>query len=115
MANQRRLEEVLRELSKEELISIISEAAGQDEVFKNTLLLKYGTEDQPRLLKTFQKLLKTIVKQYTGREGFIPYRETSSFAADLMALLDSKDSVSDDTVKLEMALLVLEEGVEAFV
>ncbi|OMF84106.1 hypothetical protein BK144_30815 [Paenibacillus sp. FSL R7-0273] len=114
MANQRKLEEVLRELSKEELIAIIAEAAGQDEVFKNKLLLKYGTEDQPRLLKTFQKLLKTIVKQYTGREGFIPYRETSSFAADLMALLDSKDSVGEDTVKLEMALLVLEEGVEAF-
>ncbi|MDF9843717.1 MULTISPECIES: hypothetical protein [unclassified Paenibacillus] len=114
MANQRKLEEVLRDLSKEELIAIIAEAAGQDEVFKNTLLLKYGTEDQPRLLKTFQKLIKTIVKQYTGREGFIPYRETSSFAADLMALLESKSSVSDDTVKLEMALLVLEEGVEAF-
>lgn len=114
MANQRKLEEVLRELSKEELIAIIAEAAGQDEVFKNTILLKYGSEEQPALLKTFQKLIKTIVKQYTGKEGFISYRETSSFAADLTALLDSKDSVSDDTVKLEMALMVLEEGVEAF-
>lgn len=54
------------------------------------------------------------MKQYTGREGFIPYRETSSFAADLKALLESKSSVSDDKLKLEMDLMVLEEGVEAF-
>ncbi|CAM4391753.1 hypothetical protein [Paenibacillus typhae] len=114
MAKQRKLEEVLQDLSKEELVAIIAEVAGQDEVFKNKLLLKYGTEDQPRLLKTFKKLINTIVKQYTGREGFIPYRETSSFAADLMALLESKSSVSDDKLKLEMDLMVLEEGVEAF-
>lgn len=114
MARQPELSEVLNGLSKEELVRIILQAAEHDDLFKNGLLVKYAQGNQNGQLKLFKKLMNSVVKKYVGREGFIPYRETSSFAMDMIDLLEQADEVKDNTLALEMAMLVLQEGVEAF-
>ncbi|WP_054943823.1 hypothetical protein [Paenibacillus ihuae] len=114
MVRQLRIQDVLKGLSQEELIAIVAEAAERDGAFKNSLLLKYGKGDHSGKIQSCKKLIKSIVKKYTGREGFIPYRETNGFAMEMLALLEDKVGTQNDPLTLEIALLVLEEGVEAF-
>ncbi|XID90345.1 hypothetical protein ACF3MZ_17530 [Paenibacillaceae bacterium WGS1546] len=61
-----------------------------------------------------QRLIESIVKQYVGREGFIPYRQTNDFANEILEMLEETNSEQDPSLALEIALLVLEEGVNAF-
>lgn len=114
MARQPDINEVLNSLSKEELIRIILQAADQDEMFKNGLLVKYAQGDYSGQLQLSKKLMDSIVNRYVGRDGFIPYRETHSFAMDMLALLEGTAGAKNSILALEIALLVLQEGVEAF-
>ncbi|WP_409342883.1 hypothetical protein [Paenibacillus sp. MBLB4367] len=114
MARQPDLNEVLSGLSKEKLIRIIIKIAERDEMFKNSLLLEYVKADYSQQIRSCKKLIDSIVKKYVGREGFISYRETYSFAKDMLALLENTNEAQDETFALEISLLVLEEGVAAF-
>lgn len=114
MAQQPDISEVLNHLSKEELVRIIIQVADRDEMFRNGLLVKYAQGDHTKQLQLFKKLMDSIVNKYVGRDGFIPYRETHSFAMDMLGLLEETDGAKDSGLTLEIALLVLQEGVEAF-
>ncbi|WP_410513480.1 hypothetical protein PaeBR_03205 [Paenibacillus sp. BR2-3] len=114
MVRQSEIEEVLNSLSKEELIRIISQVAEQDDAFKNGLLVKYVKGDHAQQIQSCKKLIDSIVKKYVGREGFIPYRETYGFATEMLKLLEDTNGAQDETLALEIALLVLAEGVAAY-
>jgi len=114
MARRSDISKVLNSLSKEELIRIIIQVADQDELFKNGLLVKYVQGDHTEQLQLCKKLMDSIVNKYVGRDGFIPYRETYSFAMDMLDLLEETDEARDSGLALEIALLVLQEGVAAF-
>lgn len=114
MVRQLKIQEVLKDLSQEELIAIVAEVAERDKMFKNSLLLKYGKGDHSGKIQSCKKLIQSIVKKYTGREGFIPYRETNGFATEMLMLLEDNVGTQNDPVALEIALLVLAECVEAF-
>lgn len=114
MAKKLKIHEVLNSLSKEELISVVAEAAELDSLFKNSLLMKYGKEDSSLHFQSCKNLIASMVKNYTGREGFIPYRQTNGFAMEMLGLLNQHGSTQDVLLNLDIALLVLEEGVEAF-
>ncbi|MFC5407281.1 hypothetical protein [Cohnella soli] len=111
---QPELSEVLKPLSKEELIRIIVQVAEQDSMFKSGLLVKYSQGDYTRQLQLSKQLMNSIVKKYVGRDGFIPYRETYSFASDMVGVMEEIDETTDSIYALEVALMVLAEGVEAF-
>ncbi|MFB5763628.1 hypothetical protein [Paenibacillus medicaginis] len=114
MSKNHEIEDLLQSLSQEELIHIIAQVAEQDKVFRNGLLVKYTKGNHSKQLKSCQKLIDSIVKKYTGREGLIPYRETHNFTTELLAVLQDADKTADALLELEIALLVLEEGIEAF-
>lgn len=114
MVRQSDTEEVLYSLSKEELIRIIVRVADQDETFKNGLLVKYSTDGHSRKVQSCKKLIDSIVKKYVGREGFIPYRETYGYATEMLGVLENINEIEDALLALEIACLVLTEGVEAF-
>ncbi|NMO94952.1 hypothetical protein [Paenibacillus lemnae] len=110
-------EAVLNMLTKEELVQILGQAASKDSVLKNTILHKYAKDTNSGLtqqLKSCKQQMKAIVKEYKGREGFIPYRETGRFVNEMLLMLDEIDDSMDPFLALETAWLLLEEGVEAF-
>ncbi|MNZ29319.1 hypothetical protein D3C78_465650 [compost metagenome] len=114
MARQTEIEALLNSLSKEELIRIIAQVVEQDEMFSNSFLLRYAKGDHSQQIQTCKKLIDSIVKKYVGREGFIPYRETCGFASEMLKLLEDMNGAQDESLALEIALLVLEEGIAAF-
>lgn len=114
MIKQPILNQILHSLSKEELVNIIEDAAAEDVVFKNNLILKYSKLDEGQELKQCKKLMKAIVKKYQGRDGFIFYREVFSYANEMRELLDKADHLDNPLTALDIAIMILEEAVESF-
>lgn len=98
MTQQPDINEVLNSLSKEELVRIILQAADQDEMLTNGLLMKYGRGDLNEQLQRCKKLMDSIADKYVGRGGLISYRETSSFARDMLSLLEEADEARNNGV-----------------
>ncbi len=113
-----KIEEVLKEVSREELIDIIVDITRKDSTLKNSLIFRYSKGDEKEELSKCRKLLDSIVRKYTGREGFISYRETSGFVNEIFELIDKVRETYEDSnnfiLALDMALLLLEESIEAF-
>lgn len=114
MTRQTEVQALLSRLSKDELICIIAQFAEQDEMFRQRLLLKYAKGEHSQQIQSYKKRIKSIVKSYVGRDGFIPYRETYGFASEMLELLEDSSDMEHESLALEIILLVLEEGLAAF-
>ncbi|MDN5315932.1 MAG: hypothetical protein PWR08_56 [Thermoanaerobacterium sp.] len=112
--NQFSVREVLNNLSKEELIKIIMDIIENDEALKNSLIVRYSKGSYGQELEKCKKLIDSIVKKYTGREGFISYRETYSFVNDMEDILRKSRNTDDILLALDVAFLLLNESIRAF-
>lgn len=108
------IEALLTNLAKEELIQIIVQVAEEDEAFRTSLKLKYYKGERTKQIQTCKKLIKSIVKKYTGREGFIYRSNAYAFAMEILSLFNDTDEIEDPMLALEIAFLVLQEGIDAF-
>ncbi|MEK5038035.1 hypothetical protein [Sporosarcina sp. FSL K6-3457] len=111
---QRGLTEVLNDLSKDQLISIVDELAKKDSILKSRLLLKYSKSVTGQELEKFKDLLRSIVDKYMGREGYIAYRDISPFVRELDECFVQIEYCADVVVALELSFVMLEEAIEAF-
>jgi hypothetical protein len=108
------IQEVLNNLSKEELINIIVNITHDDATLEKRLMVKYSAGDHQLELKSCQMLINSIVRKYTGREGFIKYRDTSGFVKELENVIEkARDSVNV-RLAMDIAMLLLEEAIGAF-
>ncbi|SFG17724.1 hypothetical protein [Sporolactobacillus nakayamae] len=114
MKKQSELAGMLNSLPKEELVRIILRIAEEDDKIGAQLIVKYGTGKAVHQLKARKKLIKSIIDKYSGDEefGFIRYGEERAFALDMLSILE--DDMNNETLALDTALLVLEEGISAF-
>ena len=110
---QTSIEEVLSNLSKEELIQIIIDIANQDETLEQSLLVRYSRGDDKLELEKCQDLINKIVRKYTDREGFIKYRETSAFVMEMDAVVNKARHTENPLLAFNIALLLLEEAIGA--
>lgn len=108
------IKEVLNNLSKEELIKIIMDITENDEALKNSLIVRYSKGSYEQELEKCKKLIDSIVKKYTGREGFVSYRETYSFVNDMEDILRKSRNTDDILLALDIAFLLLNESIRAF-
>lgn len=108
------IKEVLNNLSKEELIKIIIDITQRDTTLKNSLIVKYSKGNKTQEIEKCKRLMESIVRKYTGREGFIPYRETYGFVSEMEDLLEKSRNTDDILLALDIAFLLLNEAVEAF-
>jgi hypothetical protein len=108
------LQEVLSNLSKEELINIITNIANNDATLEKSIIVKYSNNDYQHELKSCQELINSIVRKYTGREGFIKYRDTGDFVRELDHVLEKARNTENVLLALDIALQLLEEGIGAF-
>ncbi|WP_456272489.1 SWIM zinc finger family protein [Bacillus sp. AK031] len=105
---------VLSNLSKDELIQIIIDITNTDGIIENSLMMKYSHSDSEQELESCQKLIDGIVRKYTGRNSFIPYRETSRFMSELETVLEKARETADPNLAVDISLLLLEEAVYSF-
>lgn len=108
------LAEILDALSKQQLIEIIVEIAQADKVLKNSLIFKYSQGSDAEELEQCKKLIASIVKKHTGRRGYIEYRGVDNFAREIVEVLERAGESENALLAADIALLVLEEAIEAF-
>lgn len=60
MARKTEIEVILNSLSKEELIRIIAQVVEQDEMFGNSLLMRYAKGDHSQQIQSCKKRIKSI-------------------------------------------------------
>ncbi|EPY2278994.1 SWIM zinc finger family protein [Clostridium sporogenes] len=108
------IREVLSALSKEELMNIIVDITKKDETLRNGIIVRYSKGDDIEELKKCKNLIDSIVKKYIAREGFIPYRETYYFVEEMETLLEKVTDTDNIILALDIALLLLNETIEAF-
>lgn len=108
------IKEVLNNLSKEKLIDIILDITQKDRTLKNSLIVRYSKGNSEQELKKCKKLIESIVRKHLGREGFISYRDAYYFVSDMEELLEKIRETDDIILAIDVAFLVIEEGVEAF-
>ncbi|WP_232697498.1 SWIM zinc finger family protein [Brevibacillus daliensis] len=113
-STQPEITEVLLNLSKEELISIIVDITQKDRVLEKKLLVRYSEIDGSNEIEKCKKWIDSIVRKYKGREGFISLGNAFSFANEMEKVLLNVRRTRDLFVSLELAFLVLEEAIEAF-
>ena len=110
---QTSIEEVLSNLSKEELVQIIIDIANQDAILEQSLLVRYSRGDDKVELEKCQDLINKIVRKFTDREGFIKYRETSAFVREMDAVVKKARSTENPFLAFDIAWLLLEEAIGA--
>lgn len=108
------IQEVLSNLTKEELIKIIVNITNNDVTLENSLMVKYSTGDGSQELEACRELIAAIARKYTGREGFIKYRDTHAFVRELDDIAEKARSTENVLLALDIALLLLEEAIAAF-
>ncbi|MFT8321990.1 MAG: hypothetical protein ABF649_13900 [Bacillus sp. (in: firmicutes)] len=113
-ANRLTIQEVLNNLSKEELIDIILDSTRNDTTLEKTIMVKYANGDNQQELQACKRLIDTIVSKYTGREGFIKYRDTSRFVSEWDDLIDKARNRENVLLALDIAFLLLEKAMGAF-
>lgn len=108
------VQEILSNLSKEELINIIINLANEDDILENSLILKYSNADHQHELRACKEFIHLIVRKYTGREGFIRYRDANAFVRELEDIVEKARNTENVHLAIDIALLLLEEAVKAF-
>lgn len=108
------IEDVLNDLSKEELVKIVIGITERDHGLKDSIILKYSKGSDLEELKKCEKYINTIVKKHAGRGYYIPYGRTADFIWDMEDVLDKIRSMDNIIIAMDMALLLLKESVEAF-
>lgn len=108
------LSDVLNQLSKEELIKIIMELTRKNTMARELLMVKYAKGDERQELEQCRRLIHGIVRRHRGREGYISYREAAGFASELSEVLEKARLTNNMMLALDIALLILEEAIEAF-
>ena len=76
-------------------------------------MVKYSNDDNHHVLKSCQKLIHSIVRKYTGREGFIKYRDTGAFVRELDSVVEKARNTENVLLALDIALLLLKEAIGA--
>lgn len=105
---------VLKGLSKEELTDIIVDITNQDPALENALLVKFSKGDNQQDLDGCRRLIDSIIRKYTGIEGFIRYRLTRGFVTEMEEVAEKARQVEDTLLALEIAFLLFEEAIGAF-
>lgn len=112
--NQSGINGVLNNLSKEELVKIILDIAQENRILKNSLILRYSIGNSEQELEKCKRLIESIIIKYTGREGFIRYRDTYSFANEMQEILEKASITEDILLAIDIAFLLITEATEAF-
>ncbi|MDO3413029.1 hypothetical protein QWJ34_24915 [Saccharibacillus sp. CPCC 101409] len=119
MTQQKKLQQAVSALDKQELIGIVLQAAERDEVLAQRLLMQdskksRGQKNPKRQSEEYRKLIKAIAKRCGDRHGFITVRDTRQFAEEVAAILDANTEDEDLFLELELAITVLEEAIRSF-
>ena len=103
-------EEILQTLNKEQLKEIIRYAATNNSTIENYIILKYSPVDDKAELENCRRLMKSIVRKYADRYGYIEWKKVSSFVSELGELLNRAEAIQNSVLAIDILLMLLEEG-----
>lgn len=112
MEKQAELEALLSDLSKEELIQLLVEAANTDERLNNSLMIRYSktNRDNAGQMESFKQLVESTIRRFTGKRGQIAYRDNGPLSQELYNLLADANLAADEMLAFELTLVIVEEG-----
>lgn len=82
------METLLKQLSHDELRNFIHERCIADKNFKHLFVAKYISNLYPESKELYAKQLQMLVKSYSGRYGFVEYRETGKLGREVCGILE---------------------------
>lgn len=107
------INEILSNLSKEELIKIILEKAKFDKDFRGNIFLEYSEVDIKEYIKECKKAITNIKRKYKGRYGYIEYNRVYEFAREFRNILEKVEKLKDILGRIDFYLALLVESVKA--
>ena len=98
------------------MIQIIINITNRDAILETKVSwVRYSRGDDKLELENCQDLINKIVRKFTGREGFIPYRETGTFVMEMDAVVHKGQRNTENPIlAFNIAWLLLEEAICAF-
>ncbi|MFC5604300.1 SWIM zinc finger family protein [Sporosarcina koreensis] len=114
-ASELDLKVILENLSKEKLVDILIDLAENDPVLHNGLLFNYSVYDDVKWeIDRCKRLVDAIIEKYSGRDGFITYKNVGDFTEELTGVLHKTERLNDPLISFEIARMLLSEGMKAF-
>lgn len=107
------LKDSLNNISKDELIEIILDAAKENKILKEKLMVKYVKGSSVDEVEQCRKYIDAVVKKYTKREGFISYRQGYDFVEEMEYIFEKIEETKDSLIALDMAIILFEEAMSA--
>jgi hypothetical protein len=75
-------------------------------------MLKYSIGDAKQELKNCKWLMKSIVRRFQGRRGYIEYDYVFDFCRELDEVLELAENSADPLIAVDIAGMLLIEAVE---
>lgn len=107
------IKDVLHDLTKEELVSIIIDLTKNDKTLEDTIVFKYSKIDDENELYKCKKLMNSIVKKYSGSQYFIEYNKVYLFVNEMKQVLEKSSIIKNEILALEVSILILEEAIKS--
>lgn len=107
-------EEIINTLDRNQLLEIVREISENDNEIKNYILLKYSPVDDKTELQNCKKIIKSIIKKYLRRGGYIKWEYVFSFSKELESVLDRIEKFKNRELAIDAQLLLLDEVFNVF-
>ena len=103
-------EEILQTLNKQQMIDIIRYASVNNSTIENYIILKYSPFDDEAELEICRKMMKSIVRKYSDRYGYIEWKKVPLFTDEIGELLNRAEAIQNSVLAIDILLMLLEEG-----
>lgn len=98
--NKFNFNDVIENLTKEQLIDIIKELTCENNDIKEKIIFKYSVVDNKEEFKQCKKLMKSIINKYIRRNGYIDYYSAGNFVDEISCILDKVRDIYCDNIIL---------------
>lgn len=88
VSETQQMEKILKQLTHDELKAFICEMCSADKNFRHLFVAKHISNLYPESKELYAKQLKMTVNTYTGRHGFVEYREAGRLGKEVYGIVD---------------------------
>lgn len=82
------MEQILKHLTHDELRAFVRDMCATDKGFRHLFVAKHMPNLYPESKELYVKQLEKLVKTYTGRHGFVEYREAGQLGSEVLGIID---------------------------
>lgn len=106
--------EILNDLSKDELIKLLIEVTNKDKSLKREMEFKYSKCSEEQELKKCKEFMQSVVNKYIKKYDFIHYNVTYKFIEELYPILHKANDTSNIILSIDIDTMLLTECIKSF-